>query len=687
MLLWTSAALVGPAIALQTLLGEALYATRLLSQQTWSRWMLGVVDLERTTAPVSFWSMLLVVAMPVALVGWLAAGRAPAASREGAVDGVVRKLGQLGLLPLAWAVLAIGGLLVMVATEGVVARVASQAAGFALYVTPLVVAIWLAGLLWLACPWDRWLASRWSRLLWLVPPVFVVTSILVQSLMWRAMTIPHIDSAMYEEHLWNTLHGKGFRSFLDQGLFLGEHVQVIHLLLLPVYAVAPHHLTLEVCETLALAATLLPLVGLARHFGWSPAGQAALAAAACLYVPLHTLDVAADQTTFRPNTFGVPLLLWALWAIETRRWRQAALALLLTLACKEDYTLVVAPLGVWIAAQAWRQHRAGRVAATPNETATSWRRLPRGVWMGLALAAAATAYLFVAVVAVIPAFRSGKQTHFSADYYPQLGDSTGEIVKTCLLQPWIPAADVFGATGLAYALFLLVPLAGLPLLSPSRLAVLFPALAITVLNRFTLALPMPVLRFHAPLVPVLFWAMTAAPDGDLATLLRRLPTAWPKRWADWIAARSREQWAAAAVLASATTLVLIGTSPVSLAFYDPGRDAHWRRTLVPGPRVASWQRVEPLLPREARVAATNLVRPRLTHHRRAYDYSSYPRAVANYEDRVPADTDFIVVDRTELGSPLPPGRPVAELRELAREPQRWEVLFDDGTLVVLKRRP
>ena len=49
---------------------------------------------------------------------------------------------------------------------------------------------------------------------------------------WRlydGLLIPHGDSAMYEEHLWNITHGKGFRSYLDQGLFLGEHIQFIHL--------------------------------------------------------------------------------------------------------------------------------------------------------------------------------------------------------------------------------------------------------------------------------------------------------------------------------------------------------------------------------------------------------------------------------------------------------------------------
>ena len=52
---------------------------------------------------------------------------------------------------------------------------------------------------------------------------------------------------------------KDFRSYLDQGLFWGEHIQFIHLLLLPVYLLWPSHLLLEFCETAALAIGAIPL--------------------------------------------------------------------------------------------------------------------------------------------------------------------------------------------------------------------------------------------------------------------------------------------------------------------------------------------------------------------------------------------------------------------------------------------
>src|SRR5262249_4462812 len=78
--------------------------------------------------------------------------------------------------------------------------------------------------------------------------------------LYESLLLPHGDSAMYEEHVWNLLHGKGFRSYLDNGrLFLGEHVQVIHLFVIPLYLFWPSHILLELCQSTALALGPLPV--------------------------------------------------------------------------------------------------------------------------------------------------------------------------------------------------------------------------------------------------------------------------------------------------------------------------------------------------------------------------------------------------------------------------------------------
>lgn len=66
----------------------------------------------------------------------------------------------------------------------------------------------------------------WCILRW-VPVAIVACVVIFTTMNWQlyqGLLVPHGDSAMHEEHLWNITHGRGFRSYLDQGLFLGEHI-------------------------------------------------------------------------------------------------------------------------------------------------------------------------------------------------------------------------------------------------------------------------------------------------------------------------------------------------------------------------------------------------------------------------------------------------------------------------------
>ena len=146
---------------------------------------------------------------------------------------------------------------------------------------------------------------------------------------------------------------------------------------------------------------------------------------------------------------------------------------------------------------------------------------------------------------------------------------------------------------------------------------------------------------------------------------------------------TRERLAAAAMLCAVGTGVFAGFGPLSLRFWDPGQRQH-RSLYVPDERAAAWPAIDALIPADARVASTDHVRPRLTHRDRSYDYGQrFRRAIVDYEDRVPDDADWIVLDRFGPYSTL---GDVGEIRELQRQPDQWEVV-EDGPFVVLRRRP
>ncbi len=521
---------------------------------------------------------------------------------------------------------------------------------------------------------SREVSGRWqSGLACVVVGMFVyaVTFTLMNWQLYRGLWIPHGDSAMYEEHLWNLLHGKGFRSYLDQGLFLGEHLQVVHLGLIPAYLVWPSHLLLELAESLALASTALPVYWIARRHTGSGRAAAWLAIASLLYFPLQYLDIAIDFKTFRPIAFGVPLLLFAIDQMERRRWWSMSLLLLAALSAKEDYALVIAPLGVWMLATGGIQRLR---APAPREPAD------RGLMLaGASLTVLSTAYLALAVKFIIPWFRSGDTVHY-ARYFSQFGESPLEIATNMLTNPGLLWSELASADTVVYVLSVLVPLGLTPLLSPSRLLVGAPLLMLLCLNELSHDPPAPMHHFHAPLVPIVFWAAAAG----LAQVDRMH---WFRSDGEF-APNNKLTAARFACLCALCTGATIALHPLSLKFWDPGRSTYWRALYVPGPRAEKFALIEPLIPHEARVASTDFVHPRFTHHDRSYDYSDYRRTVADYEQKVPDDTEYIVIDTMHPYTLQDHGKVLTAEDLPEYRSGDWEVLPDatDGYFIVLKRR-
>ncbi|MBI1313479.1 DUF2079 domain-containing protein [bacterium] len=511
--------------------------------------------------------------------------------------------------------------------------------------------------------------------------VFIAVFITLNVQLYRGLLVPHGDSAMYEEHLWNLLHGKGFRSYLDQGLFLGEHIQVVHVLLIPIYAIFPSLITLEVCETVTLASGALPVFWMTRRASGSTWCASLLALSWLLYPPLQFLDIAVDLKTFRPISFGVPALLFAFDQYERRRYRTMLLLFAVALLSKEDYALILGPLGLWLAWDALCRSRRASAANAEASGDTDGRPTSKlhAVLPGLGLAVFAVAWLLLCTRVLIPWFRDGAELHY-VRYFSRFGDSPGEIVANMITQPGLLWSALATVGTVRYVLTLLLPLAFVPLFGFSRFLVGVPILGLLCLNEIIQSDPMPWHHFHAPLLPVLYWAAV----GGLGALSRLKLEQLPIRLRPLLRATDAK-FAAAAFCASLVAGAVIGISPLSIQFWSPHSFYAWQKLYVPGPRAELFPKVLAVIPQNARVASTDFVHPRFTHFERSYDYSHYPRRVANYEDRVPDDTDFIVIDTRHYYSEI---HTLDQVRELRREPEKWQVL-DTGThgyFIVLKRR-
>ena len=500
--------------------------------------------------------------------------------------------------------------------------------------------------------------SRVTTVVWLGVLSYTLIFGVMNTLLYNNLLIPHGDSAMYEEHLWNLLHGKGFRSFIDKGWFLGEHLQIIHLGLIPVYLIWPSHVLLEWCESLGLALGAIPVYHLAWRQTQCRWRATCLACAYLLYVPMQRLDISIDFKTFRPEAFGIPLLLAALNALDARRWKACGMWLFATLLVKEDYALIIGPLGLWIA---WHEFRAAPAGSV------RWRRAGPGV----ALAVGAVAYLWWAVKIAIPYFKAGREVHY-AQYFSQFGQTTNEIVYNLLVHPDWLLRELITAENFLFAAALGLSLAMLPLWSPGRLAVgapLFAALCLNQIARNTQH------HFHAPLVAIVFWSAAHGLHNI------KLFAAW------WAGRRGRANLITADGARFAVIMTLFAASgfhfwhafsPGGLPFWDTYSAAHWSRRYRPSTRAAAFPKVLAEIPPDKHVAATDFVHPRFNHHARSYDYSSY-------RPDVPADVEYLVID---VQGPYSQIRSPADVSEFQKHPERWELLPDntDGYFYIFKSR-
>lgn len=717
-LLWVLFGVLAVSVHLQSVLSRQDSATTLLSPATWQHVVRALGGSlispagaagEAALADVPFGPLLLVVGTCAVLA--LAVSAVLVRLRTGlAIWAALPPQSRnfcWWLLPGVWEVLQIVAFLV--GWEGLTAFIQSTPP----YVYAVMLGGWLAGSgVFPLSDFAHWQsedveaagdsAKVHDQRLWLVTGMALCWAVVFTAMNWqlyRSLRVPHGDSAMYEEHLWNLLHGKGFRSYLDQGLFLGEHIQVIHLALIPLYVLWPSHLLLELCESLALASGAVAVYLLARRHEISPRNTGSaranhrgsqtgllLAAAYLLYFPLQFLDIAIDLKTFRPISFGVPLLLFALDQFERRRLKTMLVLLVLTLLAKEDFAIILAPLGLWMALTAWRESRPpqtveGTTAESPA-TEQQWRKVC--LIAGAALAAGAAIYLVLATRVLIPWFRDGAEVHY-ARYFSRFGDGLGEIAWNMLTRPGLLAEALFNLSTAHYLLALLVPVAGVALFSPGRLAVAAPLTVILCLNEIATD---PRHHFHAPLVPIVFWATAAGVPLAVRKLLglRRPATGTAAAPVELTVLRNMQVHVASLVCGTALCSGLFfSISPLGIPFLDPGSAWNWRKLYVPDRRAELFPRVLEQIPLSARVASTDFVHPRFTHHERSYDYSNYARRVSGYELTVPDDTDYIVIDTRHRYSTIKRPEDVPEYRD---HPDRWELLPDrtEGCFIVLRRR-
>jgi uncharacterized membrane protein len=301
-----------------------------------------------------------------------------------------------------------------------------------------------------------------------------------------------LDLGYYVQLTWNLARGAGPYVSLPEMHAWGDHFSPIMYLFVPAFWLLPAPGVLLVAQSIALALGGLAVFALATQRLGDERPAAVFAVLYLLNPSLHGINV----RDFHSAALAIPLLLVAIYFAEAGRPWVFAIAVLLTLATREDAAIAVVGLGLWLA-------------------------LTRRRWMlGGVTTAGALALLIADTRWIIPYFRDAPYPHLGR--FASLGHSVPEILETLVLHPWRVFATVLTTSRLVYLGALLAPLAFLPLLAPETLVGLVPPLAENLLGQDPILFDHRT-QYQSYVLPFLFAAAIAGYDH----LARRRPGPWP----------------------------------------------------------------------------------------------------------------------------------------------------------------
>ena len=185
------------------------------------------------------------------------------------------------------------------------------------------------------------------------PQVFLAGAVVIWTWYFsvRSLNIHHAlgtatyDSALYDQGMWLLSRFETpFVTLMGRNLF-GDHTSFVLLFLVPLYWIAPGAWIMFTAQSAAIAAGAIPVFLYARtRLGsewWALIGAGA-------YL-LHPAVGWTNLENFHPDAFLGVFVGFAIYAALERKWRLYAVFVVLSLLVKEDVSLVIVPLGVWVA--------------------------------------------------------------------------------------------------------------------------------------------------------------------------------------------------------------------------------------------------------------------------------------------------------------------------------------------------
>lgn len=430
------------------------------------------------------------------------------------------------------------------------------------------------------------LSPRWcDRVMYVLVAGYMLLFTTLTVLRYLSFNVGYLDDytswdlGQYDQIIWNSLNGRLFEnSFIpDAPNFLGKTFAPILLAFVPLYAVWSTPIILLVVQTVALALGALPMYWFARvRIG---RGLALVLGIAYLLSPAMQNTNVAE---FHEVALLTPFLAYTTFFLLRRHYPGFLVCLALALLVKEEVAFIVVMFGAYLFL--FQRQRA----------------------LGGGLALFGIAWTLLLLQYVIPFFRTGVWggTFYyfgggalTGGRYDYLGKSVSEILVTVITRPDIILTELSQPSKIAYVLYLIVPLAFLPLAGIEISALSLPTFAYTLLSRYPHQQSLAA-AYHAPILPFLFF-------GAAVGLERVL------KWKFRNATLQPMALVAVVLVASSCSYWLEAPGPFARK-YQPNR-------YVLNEHTAIGHRLIELIPPGGIVAAQNELIAYVTHHRYVYE--------------------------------------------------------------------
>lgn len=216
------------------------------------------------------------------------------------------------------------------------------------------------------------------------------------------------DLGIFDQAIW---HYSRFEapasSILGIANLLGDHFHPILIVLAPFYWLFPNAGVLLVAQGILFALAIIPIFLFTRkRLGSMPAYI--FAAGYAIFWGVQNA-VAYD---FHEVAFAVPLIAFAIYFIDSRKWPGYFVCVALLLLVKEDLSILVAFFGLYLLTQ--KQFKYGIISFL-----------------------AGTIWFFLVTMVLIPFFAGSNGKFIYWSYYNQLGSDNLSVIRTVLTNPLI----------------------------------------------------------------------------------------------------------------------------------------------------------------------------------------------------------------------------------------------------------